>query len=185
MTTKYVLLLSLSVCSVVSPIPPINLFRPSDRPLMPEPVIPCWSGQLSIGYEGAYSARGFLDNSDDFLQARLNICSDRKKRTNVLHIYEPDQNGLAALKGFDSITKPGQFSQLFSINDENGVQGFLRPCGKLEIPLNLLLSQRFYFDYGFNLAFHLPVISMELKEVRWEFLNKKNNRGRTARRWNY
>ena len=59
------------------------------------------------------------------------LTKDRKKKTNVLHIFGPDQNGLAALKGFDSPTKPGQFSQLFSINDENGVQGLFGPCGKL------------------------------------------------------
>ena len=37
-----------------------------------------------------------------------------------------------------------------------------------DIPLNLFFPHRFYFDYGINLAFHLPVISMELKDVRLE-----------------
>lgn len=173
MTKKYLALLCVSITALSSAIPPINLFRPSDRPLMPEPVNECWAGQLSIGYEGALTTRGFRDDGDDLLQSRLCLTKDREKKTNVLHIFGSEQNGLAALKGFDSPTKPGQFSQLFSINDENGVQGLFRPCGKLSIPLNLLLSYRYYFDYGINLAFHLPVISMELKDVHWRLLNGK------------
>lgn len=176
MKKTYFFLLLLSISPLlfldISARPPINLFRPSDRPLMPEPIIPCWSSQLSVGYEGAFHVRGFLDDDKRF-QVCVDQCTDIDRKTNVLHLYQNEQNGLAAVKGFDSITKPGQFSQLFSINDENGVQGFLRPCGDFKVPVNLLLSQRFYFDYGFNLAFHLPVISMELNNVRWRLLNGK------------
>lgn len=171
MTKNYLLLLFVSVSYISVARPPINLFRPSDRPLMPEPIMPCWSSQLSIGYEGAVSTRGFLDDDDDHLQACIKVSSDTPKKSNVLHLYQPEQNGLASLKGFDSVTKPGQYGQQFSINDENNIQGFLLPCGSLKVPLNLLLSYRYYFDYGFNLAFHLPIIQMELNNIRWKLLN--------------
>lgn len=156
--------------SICHAFPPINLFRPSDRPLMPEP-LPCWGGQFTLGYEGAIKTKGFRDDGDDCLQVCIDASTDLEKRTNVLHIYQTVQNGLAALKGFDSHSKPGQLSQLFNINDENGTAGLFRPCGDLHIPLNLMFSQRFYFDHGLNLAFHLPVYMMELTNVRWKSLN--------------
>ncbi len=150
--------------------PPINLFRPSDRPLMPEPILGDWSSQTSIAYEGVFQVRAFRDTGDE---SQINLCDsvDKEKKSNILQIYQRNQNGLAALKGFESSTRPGRLSQLFAFNDENGEQGFFRPCGTLKIPLNLMLSQRFYFTHGLSLAFHLPVYSMELKNVVWRSLN--------------
>ncbi len=165
-----IFLLLASIVSWGYAIPPINLFRPSDRPLMPRP-LPCWGGQLSIGYEGAIKTKGFRDDGDERFQVCIDQSSEIDKKTNVLHIYQTDQNGLAALKGFDAHSKPGQLSQLFNINDENGTQGLFRPCGDLKVPVNLLFSQRFYFNHGLSFALHLPVLSMELKDVRWRSLN--------------
>ncbi len=172
MINLLVLFLFVCMSSDGRAIPPINLFRPSDRPLMPPP-LPCWGGQLSIGYEGAISTKGFRDDGDEFFQVCLGQSSNKDKKTNVLHIYQTNENALAGLKGFDAHSTSGQLSQLFNINDENGTQGFFRPCGDLKIPVNLLLSQRFYFNHGLSLAFHLPVLSMELKNVRWQSLNEK------------
>lgn len=163
-------LVYLSMAFVSDAIPPINLFRPSDRPLMPEP-LPCWGSQLSIGYEGSFKIRGFRDDLDEYFQVCIDESTNIEKKTDVLHIYQGEQNALAGLKGFDAYTKPGQLSQLFNINDENSHQGFYRPCGNLSVPLNLLFSQRFYFNHGLSLALHLPVLSMELKNVRWCSLN--------------
>jgi hypothetical protein len=162
----------LGISAIINARPPINLFRPSDRFLMPEPLIPCWGGQLSIGYEGAIHTRGFRDDGDDSLQAHIHASRDIKRKTNVLEIYQRNQNALAALKGFDSETEEGQLSQWFNINDDNGTQGLFRPTGHLSIPLNLLLSQRFYFDHGLSFALHLPIIHMELKDVRFQRLHE-------------
>ncbi len=171
MATKYALLLSVAACFSALAIPRINLFRPSDRFLMPEPVVPCWGGQFSIGYEGAFHIRGFQDIDEYASQVCINDPAEGEKKVNVLQIFQDTQDGLAGLKGFSSETRPGQFSQLFNINDENGKQGLFLPCGTLKIPLNLMFSQRFYFSYGFSVALHLPVYTMELKDVRFIMLN--------------
>ena len=168
---RYVVLWGIcSISCIMHAFPPINLFKPSDRPMQPEP-LPCWSSQFTIGYEGALKVKGFRDDDNDCQQICIHASNDIKKKTNVLHIYGAEQNGLAALKGFDSVTKPGQLSQLFNINDENGTQGFFRPCGEYKIPMNLMLSQRFYFNHGLHFGLHLPVYSMELKNVSWQKLN--------------
>ena len=166
---KLISLIVLLAAQSLYAFPPINLFRPSDRPLMPEPLA-CWGGQLTIGYEGVLSTRGFRDDGDECLQVCINESTDIEKKTNVLHIYEGTQNGLAALKGFDTATKPGQLSQLSNINDDNGTQGLYMPCGDLKIPLNLMFSHRFYFNHGLNLGLHIPLYIMELHNVRWRSL---------------
>ncbi len=171
MTIRYIVLASFVICGMMSGVPPLNLFRPSDRFLMPEPLIDCWSSQFSIGYEGAFHARGFRDEGDDCLQADIDASTTIRKKTNVLQIYQCNQNALAALKGFDSAMQAGQLSQLFNIDDENGRQGLLRPKGCLRVPLNLLLSQRFYFNHGLSFELHLPILHMELKDVRWRPLH--------------
>ena len=133
---------------------------------MPEP-LPCWGSQTSIGYEGTVSTKGFRDDGDECLQICIKESTCIDKRTNVLHIYQNLENALAGLKGFDAYSRPGQLSQLFNVNDENGTQGFYSICGDFSVPMNLLLSQRFYFNHGLSLAFHLPALFMQLKKVHW------------------
>ncbi|MBA2307635.1 hypothetical protein H0W26_05900 [Candidatus Dependentiae bacterium] len=164
----YILCMALqSWCGAV---PPINLFRPSDRPLMPEPVWCNWSCQTSIAYERAFHIRAFRDDEEE---SQIDLCAsvDKKKSYNVLQLYQSDQNALAALKGFQSHVPEGNLSQLFNTNDENGKQGLFRPRGDLSIPLNLMISHRMYFSHGLSLAFHLPFYAMELKNVCWRSLN--------------
>ncbi len=158
-------------CSSLDALPPINLFRPSDRFLMPEPIMCCWGSQLSIGYEGAFHIRGFRDDEDFLLQACINESTGIEKKTNVLDIYQTRQNVLAGLKGLGCETSESQLAQLFNINDENGTQGIYCPTGCLHVPLNLLISQRFYFNYGLSLGLHLPVYQMKLDNIRWKSIN--------------
>ncbi len=150
--------------------PPINLFRPSDRPLMPEPVWCDWSSQTTIGYERPFHIRAFRGDEEE---SQIDLCSsvDKKKTHNILQLYQSDQNGLAALKGFPSNSCEGSLSQLFNIDDENGRQGLFRPLGDFSIPVNLMFSHRIYFSHGLNIAFHLPFYVMELKNVCWRSLN--------------
>lgn len=165
-----ILAVGLGMIGLLDAFPPINLFKPSDRPLQPDP-LPCWSSQFTIGYEGAIRVKGFRDDEEECNQVCLHSSDKVKKKTNVLQIYQMEQNGLAALKGFDSETKPGQLSQLFNINDENGTQGLFRPCAEFKIPMNLMFSQRFYFNHGLSFGLHLPVFVMELKDVHFKELN--------------
>ncbi len=153
------------ICSSITAIPPINIFRPSDRLLIP--LIPPGTGfQFTIGYEGSISAKAF---QDDFQDCNiLNDCFKSGERCNILQIYQDKQNFLAGLKGFDSAYPLGQLSQLFNINDENGAQGMYLPFGCFKVPLNLMMSLRYYFKYNISFALHLQVLSMELNNVKWK-----------------
>lgn len=143
---------------------PINLFRPSDRPLIPE-VWPDNRFQFVIGYEGSVKSKGFRDDFDECFQ--IGKAPDIEKKVNVLQIYQSSQNVLAAFKNFDCCSKMGQLSQLFNINDENGDQGIFIPKGNFKVPVNLMLSARYYFNHGVSFALHLPFYVMELSDVRW------------------
>lgn len=143
--------------------PPINIFRPSDRPLMPE-VFPGTCYQFTVGYEGSFQSRGFQDDFEECNQV-FSQCPKPDIRVNVLQIYQDKQNLVADFKGFDSLCPLGQISQRFNLDEENG--HFFIPSGCFKVPLNLLFSSRYYFNYGFCLEFHLPVLSMELNNVKW------------------
>ena len=167
---KVRLLTIITFVTACQAVPRINLFRPSDRPLMPEPGVPSWSNTFSIGYEGAFNIRGFRSNEDEIEINSIDTraCSGCDKKTCVLKIFQENQNALAALKGCDPDTGPGQLANLFNINDEAGNIGRYRACGDLSVPMNLLLSYRMYFNHGLRLELHLPVIHAELKDVCWE-----------------
>ncbi len=165
---KVRLLCLLTLATACQAVPRINLFRPSDRPLMPEPGVPDWCNTLSIGYEGVFHIRAFRGNEDELLEIDPKACIDCDKKACVLKIFQENQNALAALKGFDTDSKPGQLANMFNINDEAGNIGRFCACGDLSIPLNLLLSYRMYFSHGLRLEFHLPVIHAELKDVCWK-----------------
>jgi len=165
----YILLLWGSVCEAV---PRINLFRPTDRPLIPDPVAPfngsCFGGQFSAAYEGAFHIRAFRDDYDDRLEAHPKEHSDEKKKGSVFSLFEDRHSFLGALKGFDSTTLPGQLSQQANIDEEADGRGFYRPHGSLHVPLNLLLAQRWYVGHGLDIGVFLPVIHAELTDVLWK-----------------
>lgn len=169
MNLRYLLsiLVSVSACSAI---PRINLFKPSDRPLMPEP-IGDWSSQLSVAYEGAFHIRAFRDTEEFQLQIDLERISSHDKKTELFSLFQHSQNALAALKGTDSDTLSGSLVQQFNLDDQAHRNGRFHPTGKLSIPLNLLFAQRFYFSHGVSLGFYLPVIHAELKHVAWRPLN--------------
>jgi len=147
-------------------IPPINIFRPSDRLLIP--LIPLGTSfQLTVGYEGSFHAKAFQDDCDACDNISNAGCTTSSQRPNVLQIYQDKQNFLAGLKGFESTCPIGQLSQLFNINDENGLQGLFVPSGCFKVPLNLLISARYYLKYNLSLALHMQVLSMELTDVKW------------------
>lgn len=165
-TTRFIYISVFFIFSftVVNCLPPINLFRPSDRPLMPE-YWPCTSTQWTAGFETSVKTKGFRDTFDE---CQLTDCrTDINSCVNVLQIYQNNQNVLAAFKGFDSSSQIGKLSQLFNINDENGTQGIFVPTGNFKVPINLMFAARYCFNWGFILGFYLPFYSMELNNVRW------------------
>jgi hypothetical protein len=147
-------------------LPPINLFRPSDRFILPE-IWPCTPFEFTVAYEGSIKVRGFQDDDDECRQVSTDCSVDGEKKVNVLHIYQDKQNALAAFKGFESTTSLGQLSQLFNINDENGGRGTFKPTARFKVPLNLMFIAQYNYKYGLSFGLYLPVYSMELSRVRW------------------
>lgn len=152
--------------SLSNAMPRINLFRPSDRPLMPES-IGIGLGQLSIGYEGAFHIQAFQDTEEFQQQIDIHRLSTRDKKTPLFGLFQERHNVLGALRGSDSDTDSGNLIQRFNIDDQAGLNGLYCPTGELSVPLNLLMAQRFYFDHGLVLGFYLPVIHAELAHVLW------------------
>lgn len=165
MKNKKLILLSIlsTFINITFAIPPINLFRPSDRPLHPEPLLGV-SFQFQIADETSYKTKAFQENFDEF---HSTYCLKPDREVNALRIYQDKQNLVAALKGTQSQSDIGQFLQKFNINDENGTLGLYAPSGKLSVPFNIMLSSRYYFDHNIILACYLPALAMELKDVKW------------------
>jgi len=86
---------------------------------------------------------------------------------NILQVYNCDQNALKMLEGFDPDSVIGQLRTRIHAID-NGVRGHFCVTGDLKVDCRLDLSGWYYFLDDFSLSLHLPVYSMQLKQVRWQ-----------------
>lgn len=158
-------LFCLSFESLILAWPPINLFRPSDRLLQTEP-IPGQFFEFTLGVEHAFKVKGFRETVE-ICQPIIDCTRTRSSEVNPLQIYGKKQNVVAALKGFEPGSNVDLLAQSFFADDESNLTLFLRPTGCFEIPYNVLLSARLYFDYGISLGAFLPFYKMRLSNVRW------------------
>ena len=94
--------------------------------------------------------------------------------SNVLRIWNKDQNAIKMLEGFRSDTNIGQLRTRIDANDD-GIRGHFCVCGDLDVDFagELGLEYRFYDE--FFLSAHLPIFSMELKCVSWKDLTQEVN----------
>lgn len=81
---------------------------------------------------------------------------------NVLHIYQPEQDALAMLKGFNPNSTIGMLAQQLNVDDDNGVRGHFNFCGDLDIKNNTIFSTRFFFPHDFIIGLYIPVVSLKL-----------------------
>lgn len=88
-------------------------------------------------------------------------------QVNVLHIWNPDQNALKMLKGFDSLSPIGQKLIQVDAND-NEVRGHFCVTGDLELKGTFAVSTYWYFWDYLYLSLYLPAYSMQLKNVCWK-----------------
>ncbi len=167
---KKIFFIALTNCFLIS-IPPINIFRPSDRPLFPEP-LPGVKYQFMVADESSYNSKAFQEDFSDFHSI---YCYQSDRDTNVLRLYQDKQNLVTALKGVQSQTYLGQFLQKFNMQVENPEAGLYLPSAKFSVPYNLLFSYRQYFDHNLILALYLPFLAMELKDVKWKPLNPESS----------
>lgn len=170
---KYILLLFivLSHIQTLFGIFPVNVFRPWDIFLRPE----TWKGsrwQCTTFFEHAYLAKAENPEGDS---------------VNPLQIYQPTQSSISMLKGFPLNSDITQFligpppqapacpppGGLGNPTD-NGVRGHLKFMGDFDMHIATGLSVRYHFPENFTLGVHLPVYSMQVKNVTFTDLTRGN-----------
>ena len=131
--------------------------------------------QFNVAYETATVFADFKKKTMKVgkIDCQRSMC-DKERKVNVLQIYQNDQNALAAIKGCKSTASFGQLAQSFNIHNENGCQGLFRPTGHFRVPLNIMFSARWLFNYGLNFGLYIPFYIMELKNVEWHDLTDIN-----------
>lgn len=162
-------LVVLSLCGqITAGIPHLNLFNPYDWLVRGnDRAGACW--QWTVGYEGEFNQRSYQADEDE--NGNSNCF---RKRADVLQLYQDEQDLLAALKGDEFTTELGQLSTKFNLNDDDGTYGLFIPCGSFNVH-NILLSARYYLSNAFYVSAHLPIVSMELKDVAWNPSPKNTN----------
>jgi hypothetical protein len=158
----FLLIMSVSFNGMLNAFFPINIFRPFDINLMPEP----WPGkclQLTGFYEAGFNFHGFAPDENE-----ESITFTRKM--NPLQMFQDTQNSLAMFKGLDPESDLAQFAQQFNADDDDGVRGHLLPRARLRVPTNLIFSARYYLPCNINVSIHVPFIAMELCDVHFKDL---------------
>lgn len=139
----YLLILILYITKLCS-IPPINLFRPTDRPLLPD-IFPGTKFQFMVGFEHAIKVKGFKEVSNQMAVTKNE--KEHHEEVNVLQIYEKYQ--------------------------EIGDKYKCIPHGTFKTPISILASARYVFDNNINIGLYLPYYEFELQDTTWK-CNKKN-----------
>lgn len=151
------ILLSLTFINICMAVPPINFFRPYNILLYPTKW-PDSRMQFRIDDEFSLDSRAFRFEKNDCNE-------DVKRKTNVLHIWQKEQDACIVLKNCDPESDIGQLSQLCNINGNNGTHSIFNFCGDLKLKTNLLMQFRYNFNHNFSLGIFLPFIQMELQNV--------------------
>src|SRR4029079_7191843 len=82
--------------------------------------------EFIIGYEGAYKICAF--GEDDACGKSIGT------KGNVLQLWQKQQDGLAALKGADTLSVIGQYAQQYLHDDDNQTHALFTPNATLHMP---------------------------------------------------
>lgn len=134
---------------------PLNLFRFDNILLQPYCTKPC---QLDLS---------FLTE----ISAHVNGRNGNGDKTNVLKIWNEDQDALAMIRGFSPDSKIGQLAAALNGVNDDGVRGHFNVNGKLEIN-DFAFIARYYLPKGFYLDLFMPFYFMKLKCIEYEDLTK-------------
>ncbi len=129
-----------------------NVLQPYNIALQPDPLRETHFS-FQLGYEGILSAAAFTPRIDG--------------SRNVLQLYQCNQDAIAAFKGFAPETMPGQYAQVFNIDDDNGTHGIFTPRGHLIVPLNGMLGMQVRLAHNVMLHGYVPFLYAELKDIYW------------------
>jgi len=130
----------------------MNLLMPYDTLIRPEFRFDKMF-EVALYAEHSLNAKGF------------NECGDR---TNVLNIWNKNQDALAMLQGFPSNSAIGELAiQLRSDGaNDDGVRGHYNVCGDLHFD-DAAAAFRYHFYDAWWFTAYLPVCSMKLNNVNW------------------
>ena len=129
----------------------VNLLRPYDSLIRPM-YTNNYRWQLSLWAETGIADKAFDGDN----------C-----RTNALRIWNPDQNSLAMLNGFDDNKSIGK-KRIELDADDDGTRGHFLVCGDLKNRFSGMFAARSFFKDTWSLSAYLPLYSYELKDVCWQ-----------------
>lgn len=128
----------------------MNLLRPYDSLIRPSYNNDHRIQLLFVG-EAGISDKGWSDDC----------------RTNVLRIWNPDQDALSMLDGFPDNTPIGQKRIELDANDD-GVRGHFCVDGRLRNKFSAYAGARAFFRENWSISAYVPFYSMELDRVCWK-----------------
>lgn len=108
--------------------------------------------QLFMLPEYGFKARGFNPES----------C-----RVNVAQIWQPNQNAIAMLNGFDCQSCLGKKRVQVDANDD-GKRGIFNVCADLKVDFGCTFAARRALPHNILLGVYLPFYTMQLKNVYWK-----------------
>jgi len=147
-----------SICAYVpnlSAIFPANIFE-LDYTKNTPPIFGKRNHQLGIFVQGMLNANGHNELGD---------------RVNILQIWQPNQDSLTMLRGFDANTQIGALADSLNTASDDGIRGHLVPTAKMR-------GAKIDFTYKHALPYHLsvnmalPLFNLRLKDVSWIDLTK-------------
>lgn len=146
-------LLALVVCHSMDA---MNLLRPYDPLVRPDPYTKKNVGVFVWGEAGLKHAQGF--NCDGRI-------------SNVLQIWNERQDALTMLNGFDACSDVGQLRILVDATDDC-VRGNFKVQGDLELLYGGAAGLQYYFYPGIWAGFYVPFFSQKLSNVFWQDLTQ-------------
>jgi len=138
----------------------MNLFTPYDILLRPQHVV-LGGWQATVSHEATVNERSF--QADD---PRCGIGTEFCRPAGLLQLFQDEQNVLASLKRARNGTRASDVAQLFHMHDDNGEHGRYNVNADIDVHNSLISAYR-HFENGISLSVHLPVMHMELSNVRW------------------
>ncbi|MCX5922855.1 MAG: hypothetical protein NTX86_06035 [Candidatus Dependentiae bacterium] len=140
------------LATTINTITAMNLLRQYDTLIRPDFRFDT-TGHISVLAEHGFNAKGFGE------------CGDF---TNVLRLWNEDQDALKMLEGFDSASPIGLLATNLRADGANddGVRGHFNVCGNLHYD-TVAFAGRWHFLNTWFLTAYLPVNVMHLSDVTW------------------
>lgn len=151
---KQHILLVCTLLGLASSAHAMNRSQPYDMFLRPHCVR--WDRfTISLFAEKGFTTRGY---------------NSQGNRTNPLQIWDCDQNALKMLFGFPAACPASQLLARIQGQGgapDDGIRGRFDVCGDLDYRFGGGISAYYFMPHNISLSAHLPIYSMELKNVSW------------------